>query len=421
MAYKTTISNITSQRRQQIKALQDEFTTFSWGGIDAFEAFGAFIINDKKGSLKFYNGPGFSNEYASPQFDNAGGYLQGISFKRQTIDFTIGVYWFSIEDYRKLLKWLDPLKVDYLQFGFSPNYRYDVKLAKRSDTTRWIVGRENGEPRYYTEMQLSFEIQGIPCAKGMNSYEFTGDKNSSSKKLNWTFNEQTDKTVSGECYLITSNKQFIPSDLETPIQVNFLLNLTSDNIEANYFYNNDSISILGEWINEEESLTIDSQNGFFNNSDDLKIKQIINSNPAKYEIKLNAVYNNEVINLCSMTLQHLAVFTEKSYSLNFTYYSETGLVFLKTGDSNIGNLLTLQTFTDSGEFLVESLQTTKFMLPGELDYPEFYNSELKFVLTFTKKIFEEVEGVLSWKTKAINHNNYEQPISIECYPRTNVI
>jgi hypothetical protein len=136
MAYKTKISNITSQRRQQIKALQDEFTTFSWGGVDAFDAFGAFIINDKKGSLKFYNGPGFSNEYATPQFDNASGHLQGVSFKRQTIDFTIGVYWFSIEDYRKLLKWLDPLKVDYLQFGFSPNYRYDVKLAKRADTTR---------------------------------------------------------------------------------------------------------------------------------------------------------------------------------------------------------------------------------------------------------------------------------------------
>ena len=423
MAYKTTISNITSQRRQQIKALQDEFTTFSWGGIDAFDTFGAFIINDKKGSLKFYNGPGFSNEYATPQFDNASGHLQGVSFKRQTIDFTIGVYWFSIEDYRKLLKWLDPLKVDYLQFGFSPNYRYDVKLAKRADTTRWIVGKEDGEPRYYTEMQLSFEIQGAPCAKGMNSYEFTGNKNSAQKELNWKFNENLDKTVTGECYLITSNKQFIPSDLETPIQVNFLLNLTSDSIEANYFYNKDSVSVLGEWITDEdeEYLEIDSFNATFGAEDDLKLKQVINSNPTKYEIKLNAVYNNEIINLCSMTLQHLAIFTEKSYSLNFTYYSETGLIFLKTGGSNVGNLLTLQTFTDSGDFLVESLQTTKFMLPGELDYPEFYNSDLKFTLTFSKKMLEENEDASSWNTKTINHNNYEQPISIECYPRTNVI
>jgi hypothetical protein len=92
MALKTKISNITSQRRQQIKALQDEFTTFSWGGDDAFENFGAFIINDKKGSLKFYNGASFSNEYTSPQFGENGGYLQGVTFKQQTIDFTIGVY-----------------------------------------------------------------------------------------------------------------------------------------------------------------------------------------------------------------------------------------------------------------------------------------------------------------------------------------
>jgi hypothetical protein len=33
-------------------------------------------------------------------------------------------------------------------------------------------------------MQLSFEIQGAPCAKGMNSYEFTGNKNSAQKELN---------------------------------------------------------------------------------------------------------------------------------------------------------------------------------------------------------------------------------------------
>jgi hypothetical protein len=103
MAYITNISNTTRQRRQQIKSLQDEFCTFSWGGEDAFENFGAFIINDKKGSLKFYNGPGFSNEYVKPQFDTTGGFLQGVTFNKQQISFNIGVYWISIEDYRKLL------------------------------------------------------------------------------------------------------------------------------------------------------------------------------------------------------------------------------------------------------------------------------------------------------------------------------
>ena len=32
-----------------------------------FDAYGAFIINENKGSLKFYNGPQFSNQYGKTQ------------------------------------------------------------------------------------------------------------------------------------------------------------------------------------------------------------------------------------------------------------------------------------------------------------------------------------------------------------------
>lgn len=419
------ISETTRKKRNQIASLQDEFTTFSWGGVEAFENFGAFIINDKKGSLKFYNGAGFSNEYSKPQFDNVGGYLQGVSFEKQSIDFTIGVYWISIEDYRKLLQWLNPLKVDYLQFGFAPKYRYDVKLAKRADTTRWIVGRENGEPRYYTEIQLKFDVQGTPCAKGMHSYEFINPniidpKDPAFKTWYFTTNKIT-QTTSGICHLNKETSEFVASDLETPVQVNFKLNLTYDNIEGNYYYD-DAISVLGEWENETKLVL--SSNAVFQ-SDNLIVEQIMNFNPARYEIKLEAEYNNEKISLCSMTLQHLTTFVEKDIALNFTYYSETGLVFIKTGETTLGNILTLQTFTDTGEFLVESLETNKFMLPGELDYPEFYNGELKFILSFAKKeqITTQTEKgtITTWVSKPINQNNYIQPISIESYPRTNVI
>lgn len=87
-----TTSQVTKTRRQQIKSLQDEFMTFSWRGYDAFENFGAFIINESKGSLKFYNGPSFSNEYTKPQFQSNGGLLQGVNFNKQNISFSIGVY-----------------------------------------------------------------------------------------------------------------------------------------------------------------------------------------------------------------------------------------------------------------------------------------------------------------------------------------
>jgi hypothetical protein len=92
MQYINDISDLTRQKRNQIKSLQDEFMTFAWGGVGASENFGAFIINDKKGSLNFYNGPRFSNEYTKPQLDQAGGTLQGVTFNKQTISFTIGVY-----------------------------------------------------------------------------------------------------------------------------------------------------------------------------------------------------------------------------------------------------------------------------------------------------------------------------------------
>jgi hypothetical protein len=86
------LSETTIKRRQQIKNMMDEFMDFQWREQSAFENFGAFIINDKKGSLKFYNGPGFSNEYTKPQYDSNGGELVGVNFNKQSISFTIGVY-----------------------------------------------------------------------------------------------------------------------------------------------------------------------------------------------------------------------------------------------------------------------------------------------------------------------------------------
>lgn len=381
MAYKTNISTITQQRRNQIKALQDEFCTFSWGGEDAFEKFGAFIINEKKGSLKFYNGPDFSNEYTKPQFDNASGNLQGVTFNRQTITFTIGVYWFSIEEYRKLLHWLNPLKISYLTFGFNKNFRYNVKLSKRGDSTRWVIGKEDGEPRYYTELPLTFELQGTPCAKGILPYSFKSstDLNAVSK---WNFVKESDSTVTGKSYL-WRNDDFIASDLETPFQIRFRLNLQSDG---------------------------------------LKLTPEIDNDVSEYTISLFANYKKdkyeENILLCSFTLQHLALFIQQGYTLYFTYVSETGLVFITTNDTGIGSLLSQQTLTDSGEFLVSSLESYKFMLPGSLDHDGFYDGEISFQLKYKRSIQRNGE----WLNGNIHQSCYDnQDISIECYPRTNII
>lgn len=444
MAYITNISNTTQQRRQQIKSLQDEFCTFSWGGEDAFENFGAFIINDKKGSLKFYNGPGFSNEYTKPQFDNSGGVLQGVTFNKQSISFTIGVYWISIEDYRKLLQWLHPLRIDYLQFGFDTKYRYDVKLSKLGDSTRWIVGRENGEPRYYTELQLTFELQGTPCAKGIHGYEFRGTNNSD---LYWDFNykEGFDNEVIGTCYLNNETHEFLPSDLDTPLQVYFSLNLKDDYCETNYFFENIGWCASGSMTknggegvdkDQKETLSLNNSLSSFGEGDDsytIICQTITNDYPTEYDIKLEAEYsyynkNNNIqtdtIQLCFMTLQDVTHFLKDGYSLNFTYVGESGLVFLQSNKQSKGTLLTLQTLSDSGKFLAKQLSSTKFTLPGEFNYPGFYSflhgagTGLQLKLTFTKRVL--IDNVWNLE-KRINESTYKQPILIECYPRTNII
>lgn len=47
-----------------------------------------------------------------------------------------------------------------------------VKVAKLGDSTRHILGRDNkGEYRYYTEIKLSFEVQGASCLYSTVPYQ----------------------------------------------------------------------------------------------------------------------------------------------------------------------------------------------------------------------------------------------------------
>ena len=151
----TKLINTTEQKRKQIKGQIDRFATFMWRGENAFDKFGAFIINEGKGDLKFYNGPSFSNEYSAPMYSTSSGNLLGMSFKTQPIKFKIGIYWFSIEEYQQFLDWINPYEINYLSFGYDLMYGYLVKLASIADSPRYVIGNENGEPRYYTEMDLS--------------------------------------------------------------------------------------------------------------------------------------------------------------------------------------------------------------------------------------------------------------------------
>lgn len=371
-----TLSDTTKNKRKQIKSLQDEFMTFSWGGYDAFENFGAFIINDKNGSLTFYNGPGFSNEYSKPQFDSSGGDLQGVSFNKQTISFTIGVYWISIEHYRLMLNWLNPLDTNYLIFGFNPNYRYNVKLSKLGDSIKWVVGKENGKPMYYTEIKLTFDVQGTPCAKGVNSYEFE----------EWQSRENDNKLIRetklSNTFMTSTN--FILSDLPTPIDISLPFMLQDND--------------LGESIDPIEY-----------------------SKSYIYHIELSAKYTDtetnstDILSLFSIDLKNLTISKTNPLKLNIRYNSETSLLFLTYGNSN-EKILSLLNINDIGEKIIDNYSANKFFIPGQFDYPNFNYENMILELSV-------------WKYDSSNNhkqvsNSFLAQLNegkIICYPRTNII
>lgn len=357
---KIEISDITFNKRKQLSHLIDEFTDFTWDGLDAFRNFGAFIINEKRESLKFYNGPSFTNEYTNPQFDRSN-IFTGVTFKSQQISFKIGVYWISIEDYRKLLNWLNPYVISNLVFDFNRDYSYQVKLASREDSTRYIVGRENNEPRYYTEMTLSFDVQGVPCAR-MNISQ------------NWVVSSPLDAQVKISPNVGKDNiKKTWASDLEFPFKITMGLNLQQ---------------IAGKSFNL--TMGVYHKNG-----------------------------GGVVRTLFNIGLQNLP--KKDGLEMFLEYDSESGLLYEKIGDDSTYNVLN-RLNNINGEQIVQYMNVNKFNFPGLLDYPDFKLDEYEIRILTTGGNLAINDIIAQTTTQDSDGNsitNYK--VNFEAYSRTNVI
>lgn len=214
MSYKT---NLTYNKREQLRSQMDDFATFQWRGHDMWEEYGCFIINEAKGSLKFYNGPGYSNKYAKPQFSSSVNTLIGVDFKQKTIPMKIGMYWFTIEEYQEFLNEIGPYVINYLTFGYEKNYGYLVKLANIADSPRHVIGtNEDGDYVYYTEMDLTWELLGDNCVRSNLPYEYKRKENEVSEneytwELDNTYSDMKD-----------------PSQLDTPLMLEIPLRFTNN-------------------------------------------------------------------------------------------------------------------------------------------------------------------------------------------------
>ena len=381
--YVTSISNTTKNKRDQFKKMLDQFSTFTWDDKEAWE-FGAFIINENREGLKFYNGPSFSNEYTSPQFAKNKEFI-GVNFEQQKISFKIGVYWISIEDYRKFLEWLNPYVISNLSFTFNSQWYYLAKLTGREDSTRYILGYETTEhgpePRYYSELTLNFEVQGEPCLYSHSEFMWIRESSAIGK------NDTTTNT-----YKISTNTTFAPSisDLPVDLTMNLCLCATAStgSLIARISYGNTS-------------------------------KQLFNLQLKNLTIK-DTSQTGETPND-----------PNAPYAINIEYSSKDGLLYLAFGGEKY-KLLNLLTTTTSGKEMVDSLNVNKIQLPGkfiskDIDYSNFSISlEIRGLTLIDNYIHKPIfkdnnkNGILDGNEKdtAIDQN---MDIQIHSRARTNVI
>lgn len=351
----THINNSTSARRAALAKRLDKFCTLSWNGVDAWEQFGCFIINEKN-SLKFYNGPSFSNSYTSPMFTDEAGALTGLKFSTQSISFTVGVYWITEEEYRKFIHWLNPYAVGALAFSFEPYWTYNVKLAGMKDSTRYPIGKdENGKDTYYTEMSLTFEIQGQPCAIRSTPYVWQVTS-STANRINFSLNPQYDG-VEG-----TGN---VDSDLPTGFEIKMPIHLN---------------------VIKSDTLTTSIKR---------KLMELNKTDPdASLDLilkcKVDAKTSYELFNL---RLFHLSYMIEDAnateFNFDISYDSVNGLCQLKVGDTT--KLLTRIESLSNGERLVKSMNCAQFQFPGKFDQPDFDRNKIDLELSVNGDVLKYIE------------------------------
>lgn len=375
-------SNLTAKPRELLRKQMDDFATFVWRGVKSFDTYGAFIINNKN-SLKFYNGPSFTNEYSKPKFSATGSNLTGISFSTQTISFQVGAYWLTEAEYREFINWLNPYEISYLGFDFEDKYDYLVKLSKIGDSTRYIVGRnENNEPCYYTELNLTFEVQGEACARARYGYEFKINSSVDNKTKKLTINSDiTDYITSDLNFPFVLNTSIIPIIDDTTSETSIKADLVEYS-QGQEFTRFSLFNIKFQGLEEVKKWTNDSDGDFIEVEKD----------------KITSTYG----------LDNFEIPADKNIgrpTLNIRYDSESGLLFLKVGEDTEKILSLVNSI--NGIKIVNNFHTSKCKLPGRFTKPGLVNYD-EYV----------IEVVIDKAEFPIDDN---EAVNITAYARTNLI
>lgn len=426
MAKYTNLTSETESKRAALEARLDRYCRFHWRNTDAFKEFGAFIIN--KNDLKFYNGATYTNNYTKPQFESAAGTLTGVTFSTAKITFSIGVYWFSEEEYRKLIYWLHPYEISNLAFDYDPLHIYLVKLASIGDSnTRSIVGYETTkdgktEPRYYTELKLTFDIQGESCA--YNSEHYIPEQ----EEL-----IQDNQSLIFNTHLKTNSKTPL-SDLSTTLTSFITLNLNTqrpyDGLRLQYIaeYRPDTTVIDSQllfdvelknllWLSEGDQFTIIPA-GQTISATTAKLQSVLTGNNFTSENELIVSDDNAFVittglsNSMTIAKEYKKLIANNVY-IGLKYDSNSGLLYILDGsEDGVFRPITLQTTTNSGERIVDNLSVNKFAIPGLFDWSDFDLTKVNF-----KLIVSGIGSQVITDNTIIDTNNCD----IICRGRTNLI
>lgn len=318
-SYKTCITN---DLWEQVKPQLDKYATFCWND-ESMTDYHMFIINEKKGSLKFYNGPSFSNSYTNPQFSSAAGQLTGVTFSTQQISFTVAVYAVTEAEYRHIIYKFHPYTIANLSFDFQPKWRYIVKLSKIGDSTRYHVGKNStGEDLYYTELSLTFELQGDAVAQSVSEVDYElqeGAYDGTSQTAQVYFRKTINQVVT-----------YGSSDLDTPFILTFRLTPQQP-------VDGGANTITCKLVNKQHELTL-------------------------FNLQLaNLTYNTSYI---------------------FEYNSQTGDLCIVNGDER--KVLTLLTTYTTGKRIVGALTSVRGMLPGTFGGGDWSNLYLSLTTQYCK-------------------------------------
>ena len=426
MAKYTNLTSEKESKRAALGARLDQYCRFYWRNVDAFEQFGAFIIN--KNDLKFYNGATYTNNYTKPQFESAAGTLTGVTFSTAKITFSIGVYWFSEEEYRKLIYWLHPYEISDLAFDYDPLHIYLVKLASIGDSNiRSIVGYETtkdgkAEPRYYTELKLTFDIQGESCAYNREHYIVQKNEviqNGQSLIFNAHLNKNSTTPSSDLSTTLTS---FITLNLNTQrsydgLRLQYIAEYQPQNeiIDSQLLFDVELKNLL--WLSESGKFTIIPM-GQTVSAAVAKLQSALTGNNFTNESELTVSSDNAFVvatglsNSMTIAKEYKDLIANNVY-IGLKYDSNSGLLYILDGsEDGVFRPITLQTTTNSGERIVDNLSVNKFTIPGVFDWSDFDLTKVNF-----KLIVSGIGNEVITDNTIIDTNNCD----IICRGRTNLI